>query len=438
MTKNKSEHANEKGTGGRLLSCWNPGGRPAGNDKNKTNDVPSFNGNKQDCSSWSIRWAIHYAYDANGNMTNDTRFAYEWDCENRLTAVRDAATGALVQSNRYDALWRRREKIDYAADGSAVTNRYLYKDWLVLAVTDGAGNVLETYTHGADLSGEPGGSAGGIGGILTSTQAGGAAIYAYDFNGNIVGVTDASGAVVSSLTYTPFGEVLARTGPFTPRYQFSTKEYSPRTGLNYYGYRYYSPRIGRWITRDPWAEFLELDLYVSVGNSMINYFDSFGLYKWEKDNCTIQIQAGDTLSKISQDTGIPIKLLAESSKSKNPNVIHPGQQIHLDGKSYQAEIHFTAYCNCKICCGKDANHSQYGTCYDGTQACDGTLAADLKMIPLGAHVQFKLNGVDTEGVVHDVGGAIKGKRIDIWCETHAEASKINFMAIATITIHCKE
>ena len=121
----------------------------------------SSNGNKQDCSSWSIRWAIHYAYDANGNLINDTRFAYEWDYENRLTAVRDAATGALVQSNRYDALWRR-EKIDYAADGSAITNRYLYKDWLVLVVTDGEGNVLETYTHGADLSGEPGGSAGGI------------------------------------------------------------------------------------------------------------------------------------------------------------------------------------------------------------------------------------------------------------------------------------
>ena len=171
-----------------------------------------------------------YAYDANGNLINDTRFAYEWDCENRLTAVRDAATGALVQSNRYDALWRRREKIEYAADGSAVTNRYLYKDWLVLAVTDGAGNVLETYTHGADLSGEPGGSAGGIGGILASTQAGGAAFYAYDFNGNIVGATSSNQSVLASLTYTPFGEVLSRTGPFTPRYQFSTKEYSPPHG----------------------------------------------------------------------------------------------------------------------------------------------------------------------------------------------------------------
>ena len=44
-----------------------------------------------------------------------------------------------------------------------VGNRNLYQDWLVLAVTDGDGNVLETYTHGADLSGQVGGGAGGIG-----------------------------------------------------------------------------------------------------------------------------------------------------------------------------------------------------------------------------------------------------------------------------------
>lgn len=223
-----------------------------------------------------------YAYDANGNLANDTRFAYEWDCENRLTAVRDAATGVLVQSNRYDALWRRREKVDYAADGTATTNRYLYKDCLVLAVTDGAGNVLETYTHGADLSGVVGGSAGGIGGILASTQADGAAVYAYDFNGNIIAATDASRAVVSTLTYTPFGEVITRTGPFIPRYQFSTKEYSLHTGLNYYGYRYYSSMRGGWLNRDPRGElgfkivqsFQSRMAFRLMRNRMATYIDS--------------------------------------------------------------------------------------------------------------------------------------------------------------------
>ena len=206
-----------------------------------------------------------HAYDANGNMTTNGVFTYVWDCENRLTEV--WKNGSLVQSNRYDALWRRREKIDYAADGTATTNRYIYKDWLVLAITDASGALLETYTHGADLSGQVGGDAGGIGGILASTQAGGVAVYAYDFNGNIVGVTSSNQSVLATLTYTPFGEVLARTGSFTPRYQFSTKEYSPRTGLNYYGYRYYAPRLGRWMNRDPIGELGTIDISIFMRNA---------------------------------------------------------------------------------------------------------------------------------------------------------------------------
>ncbi|MBQ7251764.1 MAG: RHS repeat-associated core domain-containing protein, partial [Kiritimatiellae bacterium] len=95
--------------------------------------------------------------------------------------------------------------------------------------------------------------------------------------GNIVGVTSSNQSVLATLTYTPFGEVLARTGSFTPRYQFSTKEYSPRIGLNYYGHRFYSPRIGRWPNRDPEEEFGSVNLCSFSSNSPINFVDSLGL-----------------------------------------------------------------------------------------------------------------------------------------------------------------
>lgn len=216
-----------------------------------------------------------YAYDANGNMTTNGVFTYVWDCENRLTEV--WKNGALVQSNRYDAFWRRREKIEYAPDGTAVTNRYIYKDWLVLAITDGSGSLLETYTHGSDLSGQVGGKAGGVGGILASTQADNATFYAYDFNGNILGATDASRAVVSTLTYTPFGEILSRTGSFIPRYQFSTKECAPRIDLTYYGYRFYLPILGRWMNRDPKQESGGMNIYAFVRSRVISYIDALGL-----------------------------------------------------------------------------------------------------------------------------------------------------------------
>ena len=210
-----------------------------------------------------------YGYDANGNLTNDGRHAYFWNDENRLVAVRDAKTGALLQENHYDGLGRRRERIQSAiagGDDPGSTNRYFYQGWLVLTVTDGEGNVLETYTNGADLSGRVGGGAGGIGGILASTQAGGAVYYHYDFNVNIVQVSSNNQTQLAKYTYSPFGEVMLKEGAFTPRYQFSTKEYDALSKLNYYGYRYYGPQMGRWINRDRIRERGGINLYSGKGS----------------------------------------------------------------------------------------------------------------------------------------------------------------------------
>ncbi|MBK8915520.1 MAG: hypothetical protein IPM64_13155 [Phycisphaerales bacterium] len=72
-----------------------------------------------------------------------------------------------------------------------------------------------------------------------------AAKYEYDPYGNIVG-PDADGD----------GNIAEEAGPYaaTNPFRFSTKFLDAETGLYYYGYRYYSPRLGRWISRDPITE----------------------------------------------------------------------------------------------------------------------------------------------------------------------------------------
>jgi RHS repeat-associated protein len=45
----------------------------------------------------------------------------------------------------------------------------------------------------------------------------------------------------------------------------------------YYGFRYYDPETGRWLSRDPIAENGGLNLYAYVGNNPINYWDRLGL-----------------------------------------------------------------------------------------------------------------------------------------------------------------
>jgi len=57
---------------------------------------------------------------------------------------------------------------------------------------------------------------------------------------------------------------------------YSTKPWNADTGLYYYGYRYYHPRSGRWISRDPIAEDGGLNLFGFCSNDSVNSYDWMG------------------------------------------------------------------------------------------------------------------------------------------------------------------
>lgn len=63
----------------------------------------------------------------------------------------------------------------------------------------------------------------------------------------------ASSRIVAHYEYSPFGRTIIATGPLADSnsFRFSTKYYDSETSLYYYGYRYYSPGLGRWMSRDP-------------------------------------------------------------------------------------------------------------------------------------------------------------------------------------------
>lgn len=74
----------------------------------------------------------------------------------------------------------------------------------------------------------------------------------------------------------------------------------------------------------------------------------------------------------------------------------------------------TAYCACAECCGQWAD----GITYTGTEATpDRTVAVDPTVIPLGSTVLID----GQEYVAEDIGGSIKGARIDIFFPTHQAA-----------------
>lgn len=59
--------------------------------------------------------------------------------------------------------------------------------------------------------------------------------------------------------------------------RFSNQYWDSESGLSYYGYRYYSPSLGRWINRDPIGESGGLNLYGFVRNRPVNRVDKLGL-----------------------------------------------------------------------------------------------------------------------------------------------------------------
>lgn len=78
------------------------------------------------------------------------------------------------------------------------------------------------------------------------------------------------------------------------------------------------------------------------------------------------------------------------------------------------EYRITAYCACEVCCPGTSD----GITATGTIATEGrTIAVDPDVIPLGSIVE--INGV--EYVAEDVGGAIKGDRIDLYFNSHEDA-----------------
>ena len=218
------------------------------------------------------------------------------------------------------------------------TERFVYDGWNMVfsrrnnTFAVGAtpsGWMDNVWVWGQDISGMGGSGAqpslqgaGGVGGLLVATLSSsttgnqwdtGPAYYHYDGNGNVTSVISSWGQMEVTYRYDAFGNAVSHFGggrfnstPWNePPYTFSTKWrestniyasevpyavstnqqsndysniYSNRhSALHYYGYRYYAPKDGRWLGRDPVGERGGVNLFGSVGNGVINQIDILGL-----------------------------------------------------------------------------------------------------------------------------------------------------------------
>ena len=145
--------------------------------------------------------------------------------------------------------------------------------------------------YGALLSQAHNGHAGGVGGLLSQTIVTPATAKSYfplaDANGNAVTFSDDAGVVQAHYVYDAFGGTISSGGDMADdfNFRFSSKYLDDETGFYYYGFRYFSPALGRWVNRDRIEEKGGLLLYGFVGNQSVNKWDLLGLQDKDMERC---------------------------------------------------------------------------------------------------------------------------------------------------------
>ncbi len=239
-----------------------------------------------------------YGYDEDGDLTSDGIWTYKYDANNRLHRM--TKSGKSLEF-KYDYMGRRVEKKVWNsgpkslitdsqwASGQSTHLKFAYQGMELVAefkVESGVETIAKTFYWGLDKSGSRGGAGGAMGLIMWRDWEGQESYFpAYDLNGNVTGLLDSDHNWVAWYEYDAFGKVLNSStgamGSFNP-IRFSSQYTDKETGLVYYGFRYYDPSKGRFLTRDPIGEAGGLNLHRFVGNDPVNRVDAFGLYwfKW--------------------------------------------------------------------------------------------------------------------------------------------------------------
>ncbi|MBF8749121.1 RHS repeat-associated core domain-containing protein [Pseudomonas guariconensis] len=117
--------------------------------------------------------------------------------------------------------------------------------------------------------------------------------YSYD---NLLGSSalevDSVGNLISQEEYYPFGGTAVWAARNEVEACYKTVRYSGKerdaTGLYYYGYRYYQPWAGRWLSADPAGTVDGLNVFRMVGNNPLTLIDEQGLMRRSPSSDTQQ------------------------------------------------------------------------------------------------------------------------------------------------------
>lgn len=201
-----------------------------------------------------------YTYDANGNLLSNGYFDFTYDSQDRLINIKK---NRLQITFTYDPFHRRISK---------TTNNekqlYLWDQENEIGAANSKGKLTQLRILGEGLAAEIGAAV-----FIELDQK--VYIPIHDHRGNLVLLIDKK--PIETYRYSAFGE--EQTKATLSPWRFSSKRVDPETHYLYFGRRYYSPSLGRWITPDPQGLADGPNLYAYLHNNPLIFCDPFGLWR---------------------------------------------------------------------------------------------------------------------------------------------------------------
>ena len=166
--------------------------------------------------------------------------------------------------------------------------------------------------------------------------------YQCDHLGTPQELTDPTGQIAWSAQYKAWGEVKEQRSEWAQRQsltnpiRFQGQYHDHETGLHYNRYRYYDPRVGRFVSKDPISYAGGLNLYAYAPNP-VEWIDALGLARkcqlGTYGSLTGKANTGDSLDAhefIRNDALEQMRLTPEGTRNKsNPSIAIP-RSMHTD------------------------------------------------------------------------------------------------------------
>lgn len=216
-------------------------------------------------------------YDEDGNQIKVKTSTGEWEVKyNALNQAVSFTQDAKRVECRYDYLNRRVEKTVYEGEVLVSRKRFIYRDFLQLAELDAANatEMVQPVLRKTYLWDPMEPTATRILAMTLFDETGTYVenlFYTHDLLKNTTGLFDTQGECRALYEYGPYGNVLKMEGNMVENnpFHFSSEYADDELELVYYNYRYYNPKNGRWITRDPIGEKGGNNLYEFISNKLM-------------------------------------------------------------------------------------------------------------------------------------------------------------------------